>query len=66
MSALGQERTSPHFGSMSALPPKADVDRRHGDVRKVPEADITTDTIITETDQPRRVAPPQRVVNIVE
>jgi hypothetical protein len=29
MSALGQKRTSPHVGFMSALPPKADIAERN-------------------------------------
>src|SRR6516164_11680319 len=40
MSALGQKRTSEHVQSMSALPPKADIDRVCRDVRFVPKADI--------------------------
>src|SRR5262249_59095937 len=32
MSALGQKRTKRHLGAMSALPPKADMDRRDGNV----------------------------------
>src|SRR5215469_12765404 len=37
MSALGQKRTSEHFRSMSALPPKADIGTRSRDVRSVPK-----------------------------
>ena len=40
MSALGQKQTSRHFQSMSALPPKADMDQSRCDVRFVPKADI--------------------------
>ena len=40
MSALGQKRTLRHFQSMSALPPKADIDRASRNVRFVPKADI--------------------------
>ena len=40
MSALGQKQTSRHFQSMSALPPKADIGTRPGNVRFVPKADI--------------------------
>jgi hypothetical protein len=36
MSALGQKRTSEHDWIMSALPPKADIDRARRDVRFVP------------------------------
>jgi hypothetical protein len=40
MSALGQKRTSLGKFPMSALPPKADIVWRDGDVRFVPKADI--------------------------
>jgi hypothetical protein len=40
MSALGQKQTSAHVRSMSALPPKADIDQHRRDVRFVPKADI--------------------------
>src|SRR5262249_39050524 len=40
MSALGQKRTSRHFQSMSALPPKADIGTQSRNVRFVPKADI--------------------------
>jgi len=40
MSALGQKRTLKRLHPMSALPPKADVVSRNGDVRFVPIADI--------------------------
>ena len=40
MSALGHERTFAVQKGMSALPPRADIDRSHRDVRFVPEADI--------------------------
>ena len=39
-SALGHKRTSPHVRVMSALPPKADIVQRIGNVRFVPKADI--------------------------
>jgi hypothetical protein len=41
MSALGHKRTFRSFRPMSALPPKADIVGRHGDVRFVPEADVS-------------------------
>ena len=40
MSALGQKQTSEDIQAMSALPPKADIDRACWDVRFVPKADI--------------------------
>jgi hypothetical protein len=40
MSALGQKQTSRHLQPMSALPPKADMERHGHDVRFVPKADI--------------------------
>jgi hypothetical protein len=39
---LGQKQTFSPFIAMSALPPKADIVGRTGDVRFVPEADIKT------------------------
>src|SRR5262249_25540510 len=39
MSALGQKQTSELVQSMSALPPKADIETRSRDVRFVPKAD---------------------------
>src|SRR6516225_549593 len=45
MSALGQKRTSRHFQSMSALPPKADIGTQSRDVRFVPKADICSAAI---------------------
>jgi hypothetical protein len=42
MSALGHKRTLRRVRAMSALPPKADMDRACGDVRFVPKADICT------------------------
>ena len=36
MSALGQKQTSRPRWTMSALPPKADIDRRDGPVRLTP------------------------------
>jgi hypothetical protein len=40
MSALGQKRASEHVQSMSALPPKADMDQHGRDVRFVPKANM--------------------------
>ena len=40
MSALGQKRTSRQVWSMSALPPKADIETQPLNVRFVPKADI--------------------------
>src|SRR5215472_8441073 len=40
MSALGQKQTLTSAPRMSALPPKADIDRACRDVRFVPKADI--------------------------
>ena len=40
MSALGQKQTSRDVRRMSALPPKADIDWVHSNVRFVPKADI--------------------------
>jgi hypothetical protein len=39
MSALGQKQTFGPGNAMSALPPKADIDRYPREVRFVPEAD---------------------------
>jgi hypothetical protein len=41
MSALGQKQTFPRVRPMSALHPKADIDRRDDDVRFVPKSDIS-------------------------
>jgi hypothetical protein len=41
MSALGQKRTSHLVGVMSALPPKADINRRQLDIRFMPKADVS-------------------------
>ena len=41
MSALGQKQTCGQFIAMSALPPKADIDRRDWDVRFVPKGDVS-------------------------
>jgi hypothetical protein len=41
MSELSQKRTDALKISMSGLPPKADIRRRHLDVRFVPKADIS-------------------------
>ena len=46
MSALGQKQTSAHVRVISALPPKADMDRHRCDVRFVPQADILRRTKI--------------------
>ena len=40
MSALGQEQTSLRHLAMSALPPKADIERHDQHVRFVPKADL--------------------------
>jgi hypothetical protein len=40
MSALGQKRTLPRVGRMSALPPKADIGESNENVRFVPQADM--------------------------
>ena len=40
MSALGQKQTLQSVRPMSALPPKADMNRHRCDVRFVPKADI--------------------------
>jgi tripartite-type tricarboxylate transporter receptor subunit TctC len=40
MSALGQKQKLHRSNAMSALPPKADIAQRGGNVRYVPEADI--------------------------
>src|SRR6516164_8914445 len=45
MSALGQKRTSEHFQSMSALPPKAEIGTQSWNVRFVPKADICSAAI---------------------
>ena len=50
MSALGQKQTSEHVQSMSALPPKADIDEREWHVRFVPTADIRDD--VNEKERP--------------
>jgi hypothetical protein len=42
MSALGQKRTFPRVGPMSALPPKANIGELLCDVRLVPKADIAS------------------------
>src|SRR5262249_58199147 len=42
MSALGQKQTLGKVRPISALPPKADIDRACRDVRFVPKADICT------------------------
>ena len=68
MSALGQERTFLIIGRMSALPPKADIDRARPDVRFVPKADMpTTSTLREPVDCPldgfrisSRFEPPER------
>jgi hypothetical protein len=41
MSALGQKRTWQQVRLMSALPPKADIDRARRDVCFVPKADVS-------------------------
>src|SRR5262249_35943344 len=42
MSALGQKQTFKRLRLMSALPPKADINQHHCDVRFVPKADSCT------------------------
>ena len=44
MSALGQKRTFEYVRAMSALPPKADIDRACQDVRFVPSCGDTVAT----------------------
>ena len=44
MSALGQKQTLSGVRSMSALPPKADIDQDGCNVRFVPKADICSAT----------------------
>src|SRR6516165_4077491 len=46
MSALGQKQTSRHVCAMSALPPKADIDRACWDFRVVPIPDIRRRSIL--------------------
>jgi hypothetical protein len=41
MSQMGQKWTLHSIRSMSALPPKADMDQHGRDVRFVPKADLT-------------------------
>src|SRR5262245_17289369 len=41
MSALGHKQTELHHAAMSALPPKADIERSDGDVRFVPTAAVS-------------------------
>jgi hypothetical protein len=45
MSALGQKRTLERIQSMSALPPKADVDHHGRDVCFVPQGDIGSPSV---------------------
>jgi hypothetical protein len=40
MSALGQKRTLEQVRVMSALPPKADINPRHQEIRFVPKGEI--------------------------
>src|SRR5262249_3943514 len=58
MSALGQERTSPAYLAMSALPPKADKQQTVSIVRFVPKADIRWlfDQLISPTVMPNALA----------
>ena len=49
LSALGQKQTSKHVRSMSALPPKADMDHHGRDVRFVPKADMAPGHSITSS-----------------
>jgi len=48
MSALGQKQTFRVVCSMSALPPKADIETQSRDVRFVPKADIGPKLLIDE------------------
>jgi hypothetical protein len=72
MSALGQERTSPVHLAMSALPPKADIERRDWHVRLVPKADLRTAAnrrplfghLIGEREQPIRDGRSERLVEL--
>jgi len=41
LSALGHKQTQRHRAAMSALPPKADIERHDRNVCFVPQADIT-------------------------
>ena len=45
MSQMGQNRTLNRLHAMSALPPKADIVQHGGNVRFVPKADISLDTL---------------------
>ena len=47
MSALGQKRTFGYLGSMSALPPKADIGTQPRDVRFVPKVDILFRSVLS-------------------
>src|SRR5262249_46677331 len=56
-SALGHKRTLTRLHSMSALPPKADIETQSRDVRFVPKADIGThldDQASTRLIEPRK------------
>jgi hypothetical protein len=54
MSALGQKQTLERIQSLSALPPKADMDHHGRDVRFVPIADmaLTASRSLVPSDQP--------------
>src|SRR5215831_921246 len=60
MSALGQKRTSEVVQSMSALPPKADMDRPGHNVRFVPKADSCTAQIADPVRRNFAAAPASR------
>src|SRR5262249_59013740 len=48
MSALGQKQTFREVETMSALPPKADIETQLRDVRFVPKADNIDDVVIID------------------
>jgi hypothetical protein len=58
MSALGQKRTLKRLHSMSALPPKADMETQSRDVRFVPKADIAQLHSITSLARPTQAPSP--------
>src|SRR5262249_44825457 len=62
MSALGQERTSPAYLAMSALPLKADKAQTCWHVRFVPKADISANSIVHT---PQRVPTSNRMASIL-
>src|SRR5262245_59672406 len=54
MGGLGQTRSFADVGSMSVLPPKAEVDPRSCDVAKVPKGDLSNCSKTALTRSPRR------------